>query len=477
MVRGMSNGVRLGRSIWGLERENIWDAYTLAYAQAVVEMQKRAASDPTSWQFQAEIHANSCQHQTWFFLPWHRLYIAWFERIVQALVDQQQDGPSDWALPYWDWQADRALPPAFREERLPASAGGGSNPLYTEERDPQVNRGAALRPAVVGSTAAEASFTFSGGEAAGFGFGGGDTQGPSHWDGGQTGLIELQPHNNVHRTIAGIMGTGHSPLDPIFWLHHAQVDRLWARWLETGGGRANPTAPKWLCQPYEFYDPSGDEVTQTPQEALSTTELGYRYEDQAPPAALPLTAVEPQLAEATLLRLAEVGGPGGDPRELGASGSIELGTGATTATIELAEEPASDLSLLAAPDTGPRSVALVLEDIRPDDLDAPSYEVYLNSPEVDDGGHHDSPHFVGFLEFFGAGHSHGEHGGGGLKRVFDITTLVYQLERRGVWDPDRAQVTFVPARVLEDPESGELLQARVSDDPAVKLGNMRIVVE
>jgi hypothetical protein len=477
MVSAVSNGTRTRRSIWSLQETDPWEPYTLAYAKAVDAMRKRPASDPTSWEFQAEIHGTSCQHQTWFFLPWHRLYILWFERIVQALVERQPDAPDDWALPYWDWQTDRAMPSAFRETDLPASAGGGPNPLYNEERDPDVNRGAALVPAIVGSTRADASFAFSGGSASGFGFGGGDTGGPSHFDGNQTGLIEAQPHNNVHRTIAGTMGTALSPLDPIFWLHHAQVDRLWVRWLQTGGGRANPTATNWLSQPYKFFDPAGNEVTQTPQDALSTAELGYRYEDEAPRVALPLTAVEPDLAEAALLRLAEVGGPSGDPRELGASGPMHLGSSVTTAPIDLVQTPATDIGLLAAPETGPRSVALVLEDIRLSDPDAASYEVYLNLPELTEGGLHDSPHFVGFLEFFGADHSHGEHEQKGLKRVFDITTLVHDLEQRGIWDPQRAQVSFVPAKVLEDPESRELLAAPVRGEPDVRIGRTRIVVE
>lgn len=480
MVSAVSNGIRTRRSIWGLERTDPWEPYTLAYAKAVAAMRQRPASDPASWEFQAGIHGTSCQHQTWFFLPWHRLYILWFERIVQALVEQQADALDDWALPYWDWQTDRAMPPAFREPELPASAGGGANPLYHEERDPDVNRGAALAPAVVGPARADAAFAFSGGAASGFGFGGGDTGGPSHFDGNQTGLIEAQPHNNVHRTIAGTMGTALSPLDPIFWLHHSQVDRLWVRWLEKGGGRANPTEARWLSQPYEFYDPEGNQVTRTPKDALSTTTLGYRYEDQAPLVALPLTAIEPDLAEAALLSVAEVGGPAGEPRELGASGPMQLGVSAATVPIELVEAPGADLSLLAAPETGPRSVALVLEDIRLGDPDAASYEVYLNLPDLTEGGLHESPHFVGFLEFFGAGHSHGEpgeHGDEGLKRVFDITTLVHDLEQRGIWDPQLVQVTFVPARVLEDPESRELLPAPVRGEPGVRIGRTRIVVE
>jgi tyrosinase len=473
----MTQPIRLRRSIWGLESHGPWDPYSLAYARAVVAMQKLPESDVLSWDFQAGIHGRLCQHQTWFFLPWHRMYILWFERIVQAQVATQEDAPEDWALPYWDWQANRVIPPAFRERDLPD--GEGPNPLFVEERNQGINDGAAMRPAVVDSNAADNAPAFSGGSTSGFGFGGGDTHGPSHFDGGQTGLIEGQPHNNVHRTIGGIMGTALSSLDPIFWLHHAQVDRLWEKWLAGPGGHRNPDAPGWLGQKYEFFDPDGNEVAQTPGEVLSTAALGYRYEDQPAPVALPLTAIVPELADATLLRLSGVVGSGDNPQELGASGPLRLGDGATTESIRLDADKSAGLERLAVPETGPRSVALVMEDIEPKDPATPSYEVYVNVPEKIESGHHDSRHFVGFLEFFGADHSHGdaEGHGHGLKRVFDITSLVQQLEQKGVWDPAKLEVSFVPASVLEDPTTGRALPPPEMKDASVKVGSVRVVSE
>ncbi len=37
-------------------------------------------------------------------------------------------------------------------------------------------------------------------------------------------------HNQVHVWVGGSMGPGTSPNDPIFFLHHCNVDRLWAEW-------------------------------------------------------------------------------------------------------------------------------------------------------------------------------------------------------------------------------------------------------
>ena len=91
---------------------------TLAYANAVKAMQARPASDPTSWTFQSAIHGayaapppgadwNQCQHQGWFFLPWHRMYLYFFERIVRAAV-VAAGGPADFAIPYWNY--DKPFP-------------------------------------------------------------------------------------------------------------------------------------------------------------------------------------------------------------------------------------------------------------------------------------------------------------------------------------------------------------------------------
>jgi tyrosinase len=403
---------------------------------------------------------------------------------VQAVV-KSQSGPAGWALPYWDWQRNRSLPPAFRQPKLPASEGGGDNPLFRADRIPAVNQGSAFRPTVVASSAADATVPFFGGASLAFGFGGGVVDRPSHFNAGMTGLLELQPHNAIHRAVGGIMATAASPLDPIFWLHHAQIDRLWGRWLRLGQGRMNPTDPRWLGQPYSFYDAARTKQTQTPADVLSTQALGYRYDDDPPPSMIPLSARVPAQAEAALRGLEGITVVAPEPEELGASGPITLGAGAASATIDLARAPANDLAMLAVPDRSPSTVALVVDgiELEGEGPPAPTYEVYLGGDDTETGADHDSPHFVGFLEFFGLDHAHihdegDEHAhAGGHRRVFDITTLVHELQQRGLWDPARAKVSFVPARLYEDPISGEALPAHVEGDPHVRVGSVRIVVE
>ena len=47
-----------------------------------------------------------------------------------------------------------------------------------------------------------------------------------------------QLHNRVHVWIGGDMGPGTAPNDPVFFLHHCNIDRLWAQWQ-----RAHPNLP------------------------------------------------------------------------------------------------------------------------------------------------------------------------------------------------------------------------------------------
>src|SRR5262249_46721225 len=55
-------------------------------------------------------------------------------------------------------------------------------------------------------------------------------------------------HNTVHLWIDGSMYPGTSPNDPVFFLHHCNIDRLWAVWEQKHAGILqylpdNTTAP------------------------------------------------------------------------------------------------------------------------------------------------------------------------------------------------------------------------------------------
>ncbi|HEU0051824.1 MAG TPA: tyrosinase family protein, partial [Longimicrobium sp.] len=138
------------------------DPTILWYARGVAAMKARQLADPTGWRFYGAIHGifpplwkhwgylsssdqmpsqalqdlywKQCQHGSWYFLPWHRGYLLALEAIIRDAVISL-GGPSDWALPYWNYfgpNGENQLPPAFATPDWPD--GKGNNPLYVTQR-------------------------------------------------------------------------------------------------------------------------------------------------------------------------------------------------------------------------------------------------------------------------------------------------------------------------------------------------------
>ncbi len=465
---------RVRRNIWDLEAGGPWDPVTLAYAEAVRAMQGRRLADPTSWWYQAAIHGregrtpsgavwNQCQHGGWFFLPWHRMYLYWFERIVRAEVTAR-GGSANWALPYWDYdEAGQAqLPPAFREPALPD---GTANPLFVQDREPVWNRGAAVPPAVASSGAAMAAVRFTPPPAPGFG--GGRTRFAHFF--GAAGELEFTPHNGVHSIIGGWMGDpGTAALDPIFWLHHANVDRLWAVWLSRGGGRADPVDPAWRGQRFVLHDETGAQVQMTVAEVLDTAVLGYSYQDVAETAS---TGPAAEAAAESRLRAGTSAEP--EPEFVGASERpLDLEGKATRIDVVI------DRSAVAArrresADAPPARVHLHLEDIEAERNPATVYQVLVGVP-----GQAGAPEPVGTVSFFGVQHVASSDAPHGLRRTFDITAPVERLRAEGVWNDEQLQVSLQPVRPVLPPEleppAGTARELTAAEAAPVRIGRVSV---
>ena len=202
-------------------------------------MQALPASDKRSWSRQAEIHLDRCPHSNWLFLPWHRHFLFWFEKIVQDLT-----GMDEWALPYWNWIEDPQIPDVFLSGVL-------SHP-----RD-------ATSTSIPGATA-DYAMSFS--TFINFGSGAlapGENQRPMVRK--TKSPFESQVHDTVHVDIGNFsngMGSFLSPLDPIFWLHHNMIEYMWVEW-NVGRGNSNPAESHWGDYEFsgDFADTTGSNVT------------------------------------------------------------------------------------------------------------------------------------------------------------------------------------------------------------------------
>lgn len=82
--------------------------------------------------------------------------------------------------------------------------------------------------------------------------------------------VEAAPfHNRLHGLVGGTMGLSTSPAEPLFWLHHGFIDKLWTDWeiLHTG---VNPSNMTTTLQPTPI-------MTRKVSDVIDTKALGYIY--------------------------------------------------------------------------------------------------------------------------------------------------------------------------------------------------------
>jgi tyrosinase len=85
---------------------------------------------------------------------------------------------------------------------------------------------------------------------------------------------DSEMHNRVHEWVAGSMQTIASPNDPVFWLLHANIDRLWAQWQGIYGRQYEPV--KGGAEGHNLHDIMPF-VGVTPADMLDHRALGYDY--------------------------------------------------------------------------------------------------------------------------------------------------------------------------------------------------------
>ena len=498
-------------NVWRLNGN--WTDEVLWYARGVAAMMARPLQDPTSWKFYAAIHGidqglwqqlgylaptdtmpstalirqywKQCQHGSWYFLPWHRGYLFAIESIIRAEI-VKLGGSATWALPYWNYfrPSQNALPPPFGSPDWPD--GKGNNPLYIKERYGPKSDGNVYVPVSQVNLSAMNDPDFTGVSGGGSpGFGGIDT-GFSH-GGDKHGGIETQPHDYVHGLVGGanpgngLPGLMSEPdtagLDPIFWLHHANIDRLWEVWNQNPATDVNPVEPNWLNGPTSvgeraFVLPVAGATpwTYTPADVATLAKLGYTYDDLSPapaPGLFSSRLIALGVNAAVASRAAQVVTMSGQKNVelVGASaGALNIQGNEAHATVRMENHvrlKVTNSLALASRTAAPDRVFLNLENVR-GQSDSTAFDVYIGLPEGESPVNHPELQ-AGSVSLFGvrkASLVDGEHSGQGLTYVFEITKIIDALHLAGKFDVSNLPVQIVPVKPV--PAEARISIGRVS---------------
>jgi tyrosinase len=232
-----------------------------------------------------------CEHGTPLFLPWHRAYLYYFELAMQTRlgprftpIAPQDPELAEVGLPWWDWTSDdshrEGIPEAYAQDEVD----GQPNPLATSTIGSCIG-GEALFTGVWSAPLVNAvrqqipgSITDDGPPRTVR-----DPDEPDELPRAATindivlqqntfgtFVISLeQVHNDVHVWVGGSMAlVPTSAYDPIFWSHHAMIDRIWYLWqISDLGMDPPPDMMGTVLAPFPM----------TVAQTLDVERLGYDY--------------------------------------------------------------------------------------------------------------------------------------------------------------------------------------------------------
>jgi hypothetical protein len=278
------------------------------------------------------------------FFGWHRMYLYYFERVLRWAANDDT-----LRLPYWDYTdpTQEAIPAAFQDV---------ASVLYDPKRQPRINNGSAtLNPNATNVND--------------------DLKEPDYHT--YENDIQDNIHGYVHCTVGPTCPVAHMgdvPVagnDPVFYVHHANIDRLWACWQQS-----NVTPPgTWQDQTFSFVDETGTLVTRPVKDFLDSTTLGYVY-DNVSSCARPTLVASDRVAQPQTVTPQAVTPPAATTMaKVHATESIAIRTPTTSVNLNV---PTTPLAGLFAAVRGPAAkVQLVLRDITADSHPGTMFNVYL----------------------------------------------------------------------------------------------------
>lgn len=353
------------------------------------------------------------------FLPWHRMFVFYLEQIVR-----QTTGNVDFALPYWNYTSFDPAKRGVVPQQFRMSSDPVFGPLYRPNRTVLANSGQPIHSNQPGDSMeiatamAKPSYTSVSGVQ------------------GFCRAVDSGIHGRIHVLTGTATNMGAVPYagqDALFWVHHANIDRLWASWNRNGG--TNPTAISWLNTSFVFVDGAGQRVSARIGDFLDTSLLGYEYDSYVGVDGQEI----PAGSSASMLAAAAVT-VGAVAERIGDAASVDLGERPARTSLRLgAGKP-----LTALAPGGTRRTHLVLKDLHAWSQPEVLYHVYL-TPR---GGGANARTYVGTINFFDA--EFHDHGNGAMGDAlgenfysFDVTDVLRRLARSGA-KPGALEVTFVP---------------------------------
>jgi tyrosinase len=273
-------------------------------------------------------------HRSATFLPWHREFLRRLESDIKRVL-----GDSDFGLPYWDWEHDGALsqddqrdtsnrdiwklvggdgipdlanmvttgPFGFDPNRLSDSSVFNDNTLWLTVDDRGRQTGFLQR--ALGREEMPVYNLITGDLQR-------DTSGQTlrtpillpkqsdidlalnipdydrpNWDENPNLITSFRNvlegwafgpflHNRVHMWVGGSMGPGTSPNDPVFFLHHCNVDRIWTLWQKKHTTSAyapsinGPTGQNFNDAMYPWDGTNGNQIV-TPSDVWDLDDVEY----------------------------------------------------------------------------------------------------------------------------------------------------------------------------------------------------------
>jgi len=268
-------------------------------------------------------------------------------------------------------------------------------------------------------------------------------------------------------------------LDPIFWLHHANIDRLWEVWGQIPASTGDPPDANWVNGPaaigqraFMLPMPGGVKWTYTPGEMSDLSKLNYDYDDVSPPPGGAQLVARLQRLGVTVAAANALAGStamaGGQTVELLGANSQSLRLVGAEASTSIALDAAvrhkvsaSFLSLRDAVPSVPDRIFLNLENVRGLN-DSTVLGVYINVPQGKDPAQYPD-HLAGSIALFGvrkATVADDQHAGDGLTFVLEITHLIDTLHLAGTLNVAQLHVQLVPVNPV--PEEAQISIGRIS---------------